>query len=102
MLPILPVGPASAPLSSPPAPGMPGPPAPNDRLGALLQLVETRHSGAHQQMVQALAGVAGARPSAASMLRLQAAIGEFGVRVQLSVRLAEDLSRAVQTLTQRT
>ncbi|HVJ36971.1 MAG TPA: hypothetical protein VM687_04095 [Stenotrophomonas sp.] len=74
----------------------------DDRLGALLQLIESRHTSAHQQVVRELAGVAGAAPTPAAMLRLQAAVGEFGVRVQLSVRLAEDLSRAVQTLTQRT
>jgi len=73
-----------------------------DRLGALLQVVESRHMSAHQQVVRELAGAAGTSVSPAAMLRLQAAVGEFGVRVQLSVRLAEDLSRSVQTLTQRT
>lgn len=73
----------------------------NDRLGSLLQLIESRHAGAHQQMVRDLAGIAGSNPTPAAMLRLQAAVGQFGVRVQLSVRLAEELSRSVQTLTQR-
>ena len=77
-------------------------PGGNDRLGVLLQSIEDRHTGAHQQVVRGLAGVARSPASAAAMLRLQAAVGEFAVRVQLSVRLAEDLSRSVQTLTQRT
>jgi hypothetical protein len=74
----------------------------NDRLGDLLRSIESRHAGAHQQVVSGLAGVAAAPASSAAMLRLQAAVGEFTVRVQLSVRLAEELSRSVQTLTQRT
>ena len=105
MLPI----PALASIAAPSPPHATLPPAAasspavtDDRLGALLQLIESRHTSAHQQVVRELAGVAGAAPTPAAMLRLQAAVGEFGVRVQLSVRLAEDLSRAVQTLTQRT
>ncbi len=74
----------------------------NDRLGDLLRSIESRHSGAHQHVVRELAGVAALPASPAAMLRLQAAVGEFSVRVQLSVRLAEELSRSVQTLTQRT
>lgn len=74
----------------------------NDPLGDLLRSIESRHTGAHQQVVRELAGVAALPASPAAMLRLQAAVGEFSVRVQLSVRLAEELSRSVQTLTQRT
>lgn len=74
----------------------------NDPLGDLLRSIESRHIGAHQQVVRELAGVAALPASPAAMLRLQAAVGEFTVRVQLSVRLAEELSRSVQTLTQRT
>lgn|GEM_PF-1994969 len=95
-------GPVNALAARLPLPGPQAVPAANDRLGALLQLIESRHVGAHQQVVRELASVAGSPASPAAMLRLQAAVGEFGVRVQLSVRLAEDLSRSVQTLTQRT
>jgi hypothetical protein len=35
------------------------------------------------------------------LLRLQADMGEFGVRVSMTVRLADEVGRAIQTLTQR-
>lgn len=73
-----------------------------DLLGSLLERIENRHVEAHQGVVRELAALAGTAPKPADMLRLQAAVGEFTVRVQLSVRIAEELSRSVQTLTQRT
>lgn len=104
MLPLLSIpgaaNPSSASVPRPPFSAQPA--GASDPLGDLLRSIESRHAGAHRQVVRELAGVATLPASPAAMLRLQAAVGEFTVRVQLSVRLAEELSRSVQTLTQRT
>jgi hypothetical protein len=41
------------------------------------------------------------RISTSDMLRLQADMGAFGVRVQMTVRAADEAGRAIQTLSQR-
>lgn len=68
----------------------------------LVQQAEQSHHAAYaglQSRFAALDTREGA--STADMLRLQAAMASFGLRVQITVRIADEIGRGIQTLTQR-
>ncbi|MEA3131416.1 MAG: hypothetical protein QOF46_3211 [Paraburkholderia sp.] len=54
-----------------------------------------------QQLSQHLDQLDAGRISTSDMLRLQADMGAFSVRVQMTVRVADETGRAIQTLSQR-
>ncbi|MFL9915108.1 acyl carrier protein [Paraburkholderia fungorum] len=54
-----------------------------------------------QQLSQHLDQLDAGRISTSDMLRLQADMGAFSVRVQITVRVADETGRAIQTLSQR-
>ncbi|CAE6819858.1 acyl carrier protein [Paraburkholderia haematera] len=54
-----------------------------------------------KQLSQHLDQLDTGRISTSDMLRLQADMGAFGVKVQMTVRVADEIGRAIQTLTQR-
>ncbi|CAE6963207.1 acyl carrier protein [Paraburkholderia domus] len=54
-----------------------------------------------QQLSQHLDQLDSGRVSTSDMLRLQADMGAFAVKVQMTVRVADEIGRAIQTLTQR-
>jgi hypothetical protein len=54
-----------------------------------------------QQLSQHFDQLDSGRVSTSDLLRLQADMGAFAVQVQITVRVADDTGRAIQTLSQR-
>jgi hypothetical protein len=67
----------------------------------LLTRAQEAQDTSTQQLSRLLDQLDSGRISTADMLRLQADMGAFGVQVQITVRVADDTGRAIQTLTQR-
>jgi hypothetical protein len=67
----------------------------------LLAHAQDTQDASAQQLSQHLDQLDSGRISTSDMLRLQADMGAFGVRVQMTVRVADETGRAIQTLTQR-
>jgi len=72
-----------------------------DPLAQLIASAESGHQHAFATTLQSLHAAPTGALSSAQLLRLQAAVGAFTIRVQVSVRLAEEAGKALQTLTQR-
>ena len=91
--------PAAAP-ARPPQPQR----AAGDASGILTQLLEHAQSlqdGSLARFDQRLQDLDTGRLSTSDMLRLQGDMGEFAVRTSMTVRIADTLGSAIQTLTQR-
>jgi hypothetical protein len=73
--------------------------------GSLIERLLARAQDAQdtstQQLTQHLDQLDAGRLSTSDMLRLQADMGAFAVQVQMTVRVADETGRAVQTLSQR-
>ncbi|WNC88604.1 acyl carrier protein [Paraburkholderia sp. FT54] len=73
--------------------------------GSLIERLLTRAQDAQdastQQLSQHLDQLDSGRISTSDLLRLQADMGSFAVRVQMTVRVADEAGRAIQTLSQR-
>jgi hypothetical protein len=80
----------------------------NDRPGDSSSMIErllTRAQQAQdtstQQLSRHLEQLDSGRLATSDLLRLQADMGTFSVQVQITVRIADDTGRALQTLSQR-
>jgi hypothetical protein len=73
--------------------------------GSLIERLLTRAQEAQdastQQLSRHLDRLDAGRVSTSDMLRLQADFGDFAVRVQITVRVADQVGQAIQTLSQR-
>jgi hypothetical protein len=67
----------------------------------LLAHAQNAQDASAQQLSQHLDQLDSGRVSTSDMLRLQADMGAFAVKVQMTVRVADEIGRAIQTLTQR-
>ncbi|OXC76946.1 acyl carrier protein [Caballeronia sordidicola] len=67
----------------------------------LLAHAQNAQDASQQQLTQHLEQLDSGRISTSDMLRLQADMGAFAVKVQMTVRVADEIGRAIQTLTQR-
>ncbi|MFL9869589.1 acyl carrier protein [Paraburkholderia fungorum] len=67
----------------------------------LMAHAEGMQDKSSQQLSQHLDQLDSGRVSTSDMLRLQADMGAFAVKVQMTVRVADEIGRAIQTLTQR-
>src|SRR5471030_2931186 len=67
----------------------------------LLAHAQNSQDASAQQLSQHFEQLDSGRVSTIDMLRLQADMGAFAVKVQMTVRVADEIGRAIQTLTQR-
>ncbi|CAN7764924.1 acyl carrier protein [Caballeronia sp. LjRoot34] len=67
----------------------------------LLEHAQNSQDASAQQLAQHFDQLDSGRVSTSDMLRLQADMGAFAVKVQMTVRVADEIGRAIQTLTQR-
>lgn len=67
----------------------------------LLARAQDAQDASAQQLNTHMEQLDSGRISTSDMLRLQADMGAFAVRVQMTVRVADEAGRAIQTLSQR-
>ncbi len=67
----------------------------------LLMRAQEAQDSSTQQLSQHLDQLDSGRISTTELLRMQADMGAFAVQVQITVRVADDTGRAIQTLSQR-
>ncbi|CAB3796533.1 acyl carrier protein [Paraburkholderia caffeinilytica] len=67
----------------------------------LLARAQDAQDASTQQLTAHLDQLDAGRISTSDMLRLQADMGAFSVQVQMTVRVADETGRAIQTLSQR-
>lgn len=97
------------PITSLPAPAGVSTPAstasgagdPGSLIERLLTHAQDAQDASTQQLASHLDRLDSGRISTTDMLRLQADMGAFAVRVQMTVRVADEVGRAIQTLSQR-
>jgi hypothetical protein len=66
----------------------------------LVQHAEEVHRADYSELKSRMA-VLGTSPSTVDLLHMQAAVHEFSMRIKLTVRVADEVGRGVQTITQR-
>lgn len=101
LVPTYAAGPAPA-LPAPAQPALAGPSMdPGSAVAQLLDHVQGVQNADTANFDIRLQQLDSGRLATSDLLRLQADMGEFGVRVSMTVRLADEVGRAIQTLTQR-
>ncbi|PQV44276.1 acyl carrier protein [Paraburkholderia sp. BL21I4N1] len=93
--------PAPAGASVPMSPAEPGAGGPGSLMERLLAHAQNAQDTSVQQLSVDLNQLAAGRVSTIDLLRLQADMGAFTVRVQMTVRIADQIGSAIQTLSQR-
>ncbi|RAS21533.1 acyl carrier protein [Paraburkholderia bryophila] len=93
--------PAPAGASVPMSPAEPGAGGPGALMERLLAHAQDAQDLSVQQLSVDLGRLASGRVSTVDLLRLQADMGAFAVRVQMTVRVADQIGSAIQTLSQR-
>ena len=93
--------PAPAGASVPMSPAEPGGSDPGALMERLLAHAQNAQDLSVQQLSVDLGQLASGRVSTVDLLRLQADMGAFTVRVQMTVRIADQIGSAIQTLSQR-
>lgn len=78
-----------------------GAPEPVSLLERVLMRAQDAQESSTQRLSAHLEQLDAGRISTSDMLRLQADMGAFAVQVQMTVRVADDTGRAIQTLSQR-
>jgi hypothetical protein len=67
----------------------------------LLNRAQEAQDSSTEQLSRHLDQLDSGRISTTELLRMQADMGAFAVQVQITVRVADDIGRAIQTLSQR-